>query len=66
MFVKHVFAICPICLRWTVHRSSGDNASEDSAALILLSVSRCLKLIEPLMLSLRAFLCWSAFKIYFF
>ena len=55
MFLKHAIAIFPVCLRWTVHRSSGDNAFEDSAALMLFSVSRELKLIMPSRLSFRAF-----------
>ena len=56
MFVKKAIAIGPMCLRWTVLRSSISNAFGVFTALKLFSVLRGIKLSGPSRLGLRAFL----------
>ena len=63
MSVKKAMAIGPMCIRRSVHRPSG-YVFKGFAALMLFSYFRRIKLSEPSVLSLRAFLisCFSIFS----
>ena len=56
MLVENAIAVCPIGLRWAVHKPSVPFVFEGLTASILFSVFRGVKLSEPSRLSLRAFM----------